>query len=131
MIGAIIISHGDLSDAVLDALYQIAGDHRDILAVSNSGRDLRQMEIDLLDAIDRLKNCDEVIFFSDLKGGSCSLICSRLIKENGNLAMVTGYNLPMLIEFAFNRSKPLFELLSILEKKGQDGIRVYRRPESS
>jgi mannose/fructose-specific phosphotransferase system component IIA len=131
MIGAVIISHGDLSDAVLDALYQIAGDHKDILAVSNTGRDLKQMELDLLDAVDRLKNCDEVIFFSDLQGGSCSLMCKRLIKENGKLAMVTGYNLPMLIEFAFNRTKPLHELLLILEKKGQSGIRVYRHSDNS
>ena len=128
MIGAIIISHGELSDAVLKVLFQIAGEQVDIIAVSNAGRDLRQMEEDLRDALGRLKDCREVIFFSDLEGGSCSLICKRLLKERENLALITGYNLTMLIEFAFHRSRPLEEVLSFIEKKGQGGIKVFRHP---
>jgi mannose/fructose-specific phosphotransferase system component IIA len=126
MIGAVIISHGNLSEAVLEVLFQIAGEQEDIIAISNTGRDLKQMEEDLQNALGRLKDCDEVIFFSDLRGGSCSLICERLLKENRNLALMTGYNLPVLIEFIFYRSKPLNELLSILEKKGQGGITSFR-----
>ncbi len=128
MIGAVIISHGELSRAVLEALFQIAGKQDDILAVSNTGRDLRQMEKDLRDALGRLKGCSEVIFFSDLHGGSCSLICRRLLAEHENLALITGYNLPMLIEFAFHRSRSLGEALSIIEKKGQRDIKVFRHP---
>jgi mannose/fructose-specific phosphotransferase system component IIA len=86
------------------------------------------MEKDLRDALNRLEGCGEVIFFSDLHGGSCSLICKRLLAEYENLTLITGYNLPMLIEFAFHRSRPLEEALSIIAKKGQSGIKVFRHP---
>jgi mannose/fructose-specific phosphotransferase system component IIA len=80
MIGAVIISHGDLSNAFLKALFQIAGEQPSILAVSNSGRDLKQMEQDLVAALTRLEDCSHVVLFTDLSGGSCSLICQRLQK---------------------------------------------------
>lgn len=126
MTGAVIISHGGLSEAFLKALYQIAGEQVYILAVSNSGRDLRQMEKDLLEALGRLEPCEDVILFTDLQGGSCSLTCRGLMERNEHLAVVTGFNMPMLIEFIFYRDRPFVELLSILERKGTEGIRVFR-----
>ncbi len=130
MIGAVIISHGSLSDAVLEVVHRIAGRQENILPLSNTGKDLRQMESDLREALERLSECQEVIFFSDLNGGSCSLICKRLLRENENLAMIAGYNLSMLIEFALYRSRPLAEILPLLEAKGQRGITVFRHVES-
>jgi mannose/fructose-specific phosphotransferase system component IIA len=83
------------------------------------------MEADLVEALDRLSACRDVILFSDLQGGSCSLICRSLLQKNEHLAVVTGFNLPMLIEFIFYRDRPFVELLSILKRKGKDGIRVF------
>jgi PTS system N-acetylgalactosamine-specific IIA component len=126
MIGAVIISHGMLSDAAREVLFRISGQHTDIIAVSNSGRDLDQMERDLVAALERLKDCDSVIFFSDLHGGSCSLICQKLMRTQRNLVLMTGYNLPMLIEFAFNRHRRLQEVVPILEEKAKKGIMVVQ-----
>jgi hypothetical protein len=35
----------------------------------------------------------------------------------------------MLIEFTFYRNRPIEELLSILQEKGVDGIRVFHHPK--
>jgi PTS system mannose-specific IIA component/PTS system mannose-specific IIB component len=125
MIGAVIISHGKISDAVLDALYLIAGEQEKIVAVSNMGRDLKQLEDDLHSARKKLEGCKEIIFFADLQGGSCSIICRKLLRQYKNYALITGYNLPMLIEFTFYRERPLEEVLRILETKGKREINIY------
>jgi mannose/fructose-specific phosphotransferase system component IIA len=129
MIGAVIVSHGKISDAVLDALYLIAGEQEKIVAVSNMGRDLKQLEDDLYSVRKKLEGCKEVIFFTDLRGGSCSIICKKLLKQYKNCALITGYNLPMLIEFTFYRERPLEEVLQILETKGKREIRIYSRSD--
>ncbi|OGF97635.1 MAG: hypothetical protein A2Z06_01100 [Candidatus Glassbacteria bacterium RBG_16_58_8] len=127
MIGAVIVSHGVLANAALEVLSQISGEQKGIVAISNTGRDLRQMEEDLREAIDRLKGHDGVIVFSDLHGGSYSLICKRLLREREGLVLMTGYNLPLLIEFTFYRNRPLGELVPILEEKAKKGIKVFRQ----
>jgi mannose/fructose-specific phosphotransferase system component IIA len=40
------------------------------------------------------------------------------------VAVVTGVNLPMLLEFVFHRDMPFDELLPRLEAKAREGIRV-------
>ncbi len=125
MIGAVVVSHGRLSDAVLDALYMIAGEQEKMLAVSNMGRDLKQLENDLREMRKQLEGCREVIFFADLRGGSCSIICKKLLKEYESTALITGYNLPMLIEFTFYRDRPLRQVLRILEDKGKREIEIF------
>ncbi|MCX6559577.1 MAG: hypothetical protein NTZ26_03600 [Candidatus Aminicenantes bacterium] len=99
MIGGIIVSHGKLGEEFLNALTIILGEAPNIEAVSIGWYD------DVEDSKKRigasLKKVDQksgVVIFTDMFGGTPSNLSFTFQKE-GQVEIITGVNLPMLIKF--------------------------------
>jgi PTS system mannose-specific IIA component len=99
MIGGIIVSHGKLGEEFLNALTIILGEAPNIEAVSIGWYD------DVEDSKKRigasLKKVDKksgVVIFTDMFGGTPSNLSFTFQKE-GQVEIITGVNLPMLIKF--------------------------------
>ncbi len=121
MIKGIIVAHGDLARAFLDTAEKILGKQEavEVLSNVNLSCDLLCEKINEKLSEDSLKK----IIFVDLPGGSCAISCLNLIKENKDLYVICGMNLPMIIEFFLLREKyPPEELVPILIKKARDNI---------
>lgn len=122
MIRAIIIGHGDFAEAMVDTATRIVGKQENVEIMSNkacSCDSLRQKIVEKLGE----KNCRETIIFLDLPGGSCTISCYALLRDRPDLHIISGINLPMLIEFFMLREKhSVNELVPILIKKGKDNI---------
>lgn len=120
----IVVAHGEMARGMITAVSRIAGDGADALvAVSNEGRGPDELRA----AIAEVLGTGPGVVFTDLGAGSCTLAAVRSCRDRGAVAVVSGVNLPMLLEFSFNRTRPLPELLERLEQKARDGIRVLVR----
>ena len=122
----IVVAHGDVATSLVDAVRNIAGVEPDALVpLSNAGmgRDA------LCEAIRGAFGEGLQILFTDLPSGSCHLAAMLVARETEGVAVVSGVNLPMLLDFVFKRGLGLNELVPRLMEKGQDGIHGYRPPE--
>lgn len=115
----ILVGHGTMPDGMVDAVRQITGSDPDALTpLSNRG-----MSPDALtDAVQRLVGSGPAIVFTDLQSGSCSFVARRLAVDREDIVVVSGVNLPLLLEFVMNRTKPLAELVPRLLKVGRATI---------
>ena len=124
MVGIILASHGEFANGILQSGAMIFGDQVDVKAVTlqpSEGPDDLKAKMEA--AIATFENQDEVLFLVDLWGGTPFNQANGLIAgHEDKWAIVTGLNLPMLIETYASRMsmeqrmKLLNMLLKLLEK---------------
>ncbi|MEO0123835.1 MAG: PTS mannose transporter subunit IIAB [candidate division WOR-3 bacterium] len=121
MIKGIIIGHGNFSQALLNTVEKILGKQDMVEVISNESLSCESLTEILKKSIN--SDNQEKIIFVDLPGGSCAISCLNVLKENKNLKILCGINLPMLLEFFLLREKyNVDELVPILLKKAKDNI---------
>lgn len=123
MVGAVIITHGNLAGAILEAAKSIAGGADGVcaLAVKGPGASVEIMGI-LKDAIKEVDSGEGVIIFTDMFGGTPTNIALSFLKE-GATEIITGVNLPLVIKFLNWRGTVRFpELASRLLEHGRKSI---------
>ncbi|MGQ0561686.1 MAG: PTS sugar transporter subunit IIA [Gemmatimonadota bacterium] len=115
----IVIAHGEMAQGMVDAVRSIAGIAGDFLVpVSNRG-----LGPDALAAqVAAVAGSGATIVFTDLQSGSCGFAARRIIQGNPRLVVISGVNLPILLEFVMRREQPLEQLVPFLLKKGRAGI---------
>lgn len=115
----LIIAHSTLASALAAAVRQIAGVGDDALqTLSNEGHGPEQ----LLDAVREVGGEAPLVLFTDLASGSCAFAARKTALERPATAIITGVNLPLLLDFVFHRDLPLHELVERLVEKGRVGI---------
>ena len=95
----VIVSHAALADALVTAVHAITGIQDALIAVSNEGCD----QDALRGRLDEATASQPAILFVDLPGGSCLTSSLRFARGRADLAVVTGVNLAMLLDFVFHR----------------------------
>jgi mannose PTS system EIIA component len=115
----VLLGHGGMPEGMVDAVRHITGCDADVLMpVSNRG-----MSPDSLAAeVHRLVGEGPAIVFTDLPSGSCGFVARRLTHTVPRLAVVSGVNLPVLVEFVMNRTLSLEALVPRLLSKGRASI---------
>jgi mannose/fructose-specific phosphotransferase system component IIA len=117
----VLVAHGEMARGMVSAVERIAGVSPGILEpVSNEGLGPEALR----DAILEMVGEGPAVVFTDLGAGSCTLAARISCRERSQVAVVTGVNLPMLLEFVFHRELPFTEMLPRLEEKARGGIRV-------
>lgn len=128
MIGAVIITHGDLATALLRSADAIAGDIERVLTVCVEGSESTEEIAAMLDdAVSRLSREDGIIIFTDMFGGTPTNIALTFLDgaaENGSgVEVLTGVNLPLILKFLNKRRDSDFrELISELIEYGRKSI---------
>jgi len=122
MVRAIVVGHGKFAEAMVSTAEQIVGKQNHVEIISNTGLSCDMLNKKIAEAVDKDREQDSLIFL-DLPGGSCTISCYALLKENKELNIISGVNLPMLIEFFMLREKhSARELIPILIAKGKENI---------
>lgn len=95
-----VISHGDLSRGLIDAMKIIMGDDVSIEPIAAFKEELSSHK-KIKEKIEQLvRNLDEeTVIFLDLLGGSITNDFVKFLNESTQLHLVTGVNLPMLLEY--------------------------------
>lgn len=116
---AVVLGHGDMPAGLVDAVRHITGCEPDVITpVSNRGMSPDALAAALRDAL----GSDAGIVFTDLQSGSCGFVARRLTQTFPGLVVISGVNLPVLLEFAMNRSLPLDDLVPRLLEAGRSSI---------
>ena len=115
-----IITHEDLSAALLRSVEKVLGKQKNVFTYSNKYDSLPVLVQNIKDRIIQAK-FDYLVFFTDLKGGSCWNISNILRREFPEMAILSGVNLPMLITY-FNNMKEI-PFTSLIKKVIDDGCR--------
>jgi|SRR5690606_16481234 len=122
-IGGVIVSHGQLATELLSAAETVVGELGHIAAVSIGWHDdveLAKSEIEK--AIDSVNDGAGVLVMTDMFGGTPTNISAMFLKE-GEVEIVTGVNLPMVIKLAsYSKESDLSEVARIVEERGRQSI---------
>jgi mannose PTS system EIIA component len=115
----IVLAHGDMATGLLDAVRHIAGSGADFLVpVTNRGLGPDALAEQIAQAASDVPT----IVFTDLQSGSCGFAARRCLQGNPRLVVISGVNLPILLEFVMKRHLPLDELVPFLLRKGRAAI---------
>lgn len=115
----IVVAHSALAQALIDAVERIAGVDDALVALSNEGLSPEAVR----ERLDELAGDGPAIVFADLREGSCGLAARQVCIGSGpHRALITGVNLPVLLDFAMKRHLPLDELVPRLVERGRGSI---------
>jgi len=126
MTAIIVGTHGMFSEELLKSSEMIFGSQENVGSVTfKPGEGLDRLVEKYNNRISELDSTDGVLFMVDLFGGSPFNAASLLAMKNDNMEIVTGVNLPMLLEVFGSRDfSSLSELLVIAQNAGKDAIKV-------
>jgi len=118
----VVVGHGGMATGMVDAVRRIAGVGEDVLIpLSNEGKGPDALRADL----DRLIEGGPVVVFTDMHAGSCAVAARVACRSGGQRAVVCGVNLPMLLDFVFNREIPLDQLVPRLVNHGRAAVTAH------
>ncbi len=119
MVRGVVVGHGDMPSGLVDAVKRIAGDKATgLTAVSNEGKgpDVLRAEVDAA------AGPGNSIVFVDIQSGSCGLAAAYACRGCTDRAVISGVNLPMLLDFVFHRQLALDALVTRLVEGGRAAI---------
>jgi len=126
VIGALIVTHGQLANELLNAARQIESEVGVIEAVPLEWTDsVDEAREKIRQALERLGTVHGVIIFTDMFGGTPSNLSLSFL-EKDRVEIVTGVNLPMVVKFASmaQDAQDLATLAHVISEKGSKAIRV-------
>jgi len=116
----VIVAHADVAGALVRAVEGISGIRGALVPLSNRDCTPEELERRVEDSV----GAGPAVVFVDLGSGSCAHVGRRVGRRAGDVAVITGVNLPMLLDFVFHREMPLAELAERLERKARAETRV-------
>ena len=125
LVGALVVTHGQLGQELVSAAQAIVGEISYIAAVSIGWNDdVDESKKKIEQAVAEVDQGKGVVILTDMFGGTPSNLSFPLLKKN-ELDIVTGVNLPMVIKVA-NQSgtDSLSELVTKVKKQGQSHISI-------
>ncbi len=127
MISVLVVSHGALAEGLVDAMQMITGPQEQVAALGLEESEAPENLIDRIkEAIDTLDDGDGVLIMVDLYGATPFNSSSRLFMESDKqIEIVTGVNLPMLVEIVISREgQNLTDLVNHAYQSGMEGIKM-------
>jgi mannose PTS system EIIA component len=125
MIGIVIVTHSQLGDALIGAAEFIIGNRPE--AIESVSIDLSQnadkLRAKIAQGIKKVEGQEGVLILTDMFGGTPSNLSYSFLEE-GHIEVLSGVNLPVLIQAASLRDKKmkLDELAAKLEVFGKKSI---------
>ena len=126
-IAVIVASHKEASKALLESAEMICGKQDNVSAVCfyedmDNEKLIQQME----NQIKKMKYEDGLLFLTDLYGGTPFKTAFMLSQKYKNSYVVSGFNLPMLLEVLLGKNMySVEELYNKSKSSGKEGIRSY------
>jgi mannose/fructose-specific phosphotransferase system component IIA len=116
----VVVCHGTLAGALVQAAEQISGLPGTLVPVSNTGCDRDTLEQRVLTAV----GGRPAVVFVDLASGSCTFAVLKRLRGEPSVKVVTGVNLAMLVDFVFHRSLSPVDAATRAVAAGERSIRI-------
>jgi mannose/fructose/sorbose-specific phosphotransferase system IIA component len=120
----LVVAHGNLAAELVASAAMIAGDVEDVVPVSLAvGERPEDLSGKIASALERLGPGRPAVLLVDLFGGSPATAAAQLLERYPSLEIVTGVNLPMLLELLLTREgEDAAALASSAARSGQEGV---------
>lgn len=115
----VVVAHGGLAAALVEETERISGRVGVLHAVSNTALGREEIEERVRGAV----GTGPAVLFVDMPCGSCYFAAMRVGRERNDLRVVTGVNLPMLLDFVNQKALPPEESAGRAAGKGAEAIR--------
>ena len=123
MIGILIVTHGDIGLSLLKSAAQILGksfNNTNCISVE-SNHEIHTYKKTINSELLKLNSGKGVLIMSDMYGATPTNILKDLVVAN-KIEVLTGINLPMLVQALTNRDSELKKLISDCLKCGKDSV---------
>lgn len=124
MVSIILISHGNLAQELLNTSNLILGEQKNVTAIGlQPDENLDCLKKKIKSACDQLYHQDGILILADLFGGTpinASILVALRCYEK--IEILSGVNLPILLDAFINRNIPLKELADRLKQVGKNSI---------
>jgi len=125
LVGIVVVSHGDMAEGMIDAARMIVGNMECVTTVSLKESDavedlMGRIEI----ALNEVEQGEGALILVDAFGASPFNASARLAMGRNNVEVISGMNLPMLLELAVQREgQDLAAVTQIALETGTTSIR--------
>lgn len=122
--GTVVVSHGGIGTEMVRIVLSIVKESNPMIGVAvEHDEDTESTRSKILDAIQKVRQGTRgVLLLSDMFGGTPSNLCLSFLNE-GDIEVITGVNLPMLIKLASIRDeRTLHDVASFIKSYGQKNI---------
>ena len=133
MLGIIVGTHGHLAEELVNTCAMICGQPDNLTTVTLvPGEGPEDLMAKYNKAMEEMDTTNGVIILNDLFGGSPYNAASRVASERDNTDIVTGINLPMLLEVLdVKDGASLDELVETAKEVGVAAVKSFRQPKES
>ena len=123
MIGILLVTHGEIGKSLIDCTSHILGKSINQLECIPIGpkSDLQECQKLIENEIKNLDEGSGVLIITDIYGATPSNILKKYITRD-NIEVITGLNLPMLIQAITNRNGSLSDATNKCLESGEKGI---------
>jgi PTS system N-acetylgalactosamine-specific IIA component len=121
VVRALVAGHGDFAAGLVSAVDAITGQGSMLEPIQVKGlcsEDIQQL------LRERLLATGALVIFTDLQAGSCTMAARRILREVADVALVSGTNLPMLLDFTMSRVEDPVEAARAAVEKGRSSMTV-------
>ena len=120
IVRGVVLAHGTMAQGLVDAVGRISGVTDDALVgISNDGKSPDMLQSEVEDLLGQ----GPIIIFTDLPSGSCAVTARICCQAEREVAIISGVNLPVLLDFVFHRDLELGDLVPRLLAKGREGMK--------
>jgi mannose PTS system EIIA component len=125
LVGAVVVTHGQVGQELLAAAEMIVGEIAHIVAISMGWhQDVDESKKDIEQAIQSVSQGKGVIVLTDMFGGTPSSLALSFLKK-GEIEIVTGVNLPMVVKLANQTGRENVSELAVgVKEHGQKQIAI-------
>lgn len=122
MIGIVVITHGHLSEHLLSTAGMILGDSKKVTTICFTAKEsIETLKDKATKAVNNLKD-EGCLVLTDILGGSATNVCNELMQDE-NVEVLTGVNLPMLLEaIGYRHKSNLKQLAAKVQESGTQSI---------
>ncbi|WP_448760384.1 PTS sugar transporter subunit IIA [Actinomyces oricola] len=126
MVAVIVAAHGHLAEGLVASSAMIAGPQDDVVAVTFDPSEGPDDLLAKYAAAVEASPSDQYLILADLFGGSPYNAAARFAAARDDADVVTGVNLPMLVEVLGRRmlGGNLAELVEVASTAGVNGVKV-------
>ncbi|MCZ6818322.1 MAG: hypothetical protein O7G31_02375 [Calditrichaeota bacterium] len=121
MVRCLLISHGNIAPAFVEASRRIAGECENVFTLNCDALGPTRLQERIAHLIESSHLEDGLFILVSLRGGSCWHAAAKIAREHERVKVISGLNLSLLLSFITKHKKYRFEELG--EVMLADGIR--------
>lgn len=122
---ALVAGHGDFAAGLISAVEAVTGRGEMLEPIQVKGlcgEDIQQL------LRDRLGATGALVIFTDLQAGSCTMAARRLLREESHVVLVSGTNLPMLLDFVMSTASSPHDAAHAAVERARSAITAFGGP---